>query len=42
LALGLLKRHPSEMSMAKKRYAAALDTGFLEEVLVGECNIEKP
>jgi predicted transposase YbfD/YdcC len=41
IAIGLLKRHPSEFSMARKRYAAALDTGFLEEILVGKCNIEK-
>jgi predicted transposase YbfD/YdcC len=41
VALGLLKRHPSEISMRRKRYAATLDTGFLEEILLGECNIEK-
>jgi predicted transposase YbfD/YdcC len=33
LALGLLKRHPAKKSIACKRLAAALDTGFLEEIL---------
>jgi predicted transposase YbfD/YdcC len=33
IALSLLKRHPSEDSINRKRYAAALDTAFLEEVL---------
>jgi len=33
VALSLLKRHPSENSINRKRYAAALDTSFLEEVL---------
>jgi predicted transposase YbfD/YdcC len=33
LALSLLKRHPSKLSIACKRYSAALDTGFLEEIL---------
>jgi predicted transposase YbfD/YdcC len=35
LALGLLKRHPSKESIKRKRYEAALDTSFLEEVLKG-------
>lgn len=35
LALGLLKRHPSKASIKGKRYEAALDTAFLEEVLKG-------
>jgi predicted transposase YbfD/YdcC len=33
LALGLLKRHPSKESIKSKRYEAALDVTFLEEVL---------
>ncbi len=31
--LSLLKAHPAKLSMAKKRFAAALDTQFLEEIL---------
>ena len=33
LALSLLKRHPSKLSVACKRLSAALDTAFLEEIL---------
>ncbi len=33
LALGLLKRHPSKESIRSKRYEAALDVSFLEEIL---------
>lgn len=33
LALGLLKQHPSKESIRCKRYEAALDVGFLEEIL---------
>jgi predicted transposase YbfD/YdcC len=33
LTLTLLKAHPSKDSIAKKRFAAALDTDFLEEIL---------
>jgi predicted transposase YbfD/YdcC len=33
IALGLLKRHPSKASIRVKRFSAALDTAFLEEVL---------
>jgi predicted transposase YbfD/YdcC len=33
LALSLLKRHPEKKSIACKRFAAALDTDFLEEIL---------
>lgn len=33
LALGLLKQHPSKGSIRSKRYEAALDVDFLEEVL---------
>jgi hypothetical protein len=32
VALSLLKRHPSKDSINRKRYAAALDTSFLEEI----------
>jgi predicted transposase YbfD/YdcC len=42
LAVGLLKRHPAKKSIACKRLAAALDTGFLEEILQGTGNSEKP
>ena len=35
LALGLLKQHPSKESIRCKRYEAALDINFLEEVLRG-------
>jgi predicted transposase YbfD/YdcC len=35
LALGLLKRHPGKTSIKGKRYEAALDIAFLEEVLKG-------
>jgi predicted transposase YbfD/YdcC len=35
LALGLLKRHPGKASIKDKRYEAALDSAFLEEVLKG-------
>ena len=41
LALGLLKRHPGQESMACKRLAAAYDTDFLEEILQHGCNLEK-
>jgi predicted transposase YbfD/YdcC len=33
LALGLLKQHPSKTSIRCKRYEAAMDVGFLEQVL---------
>ena len=36
LALMLLKRHPDRQSIAGKRFTAALDTDFLEEVLCGK------
>jgi predicted transposase YbfD/YdcC len=42
MALGLLKRHPEEASIARKRFAAALDTDFLEEVLAAGCNLGEP
>lgn len=40
-ALSLLKRNPAKKSIARKRKAAALDTAFLEEILVGATNIDK-
>jgi len=33
LALNLVKQEDSEMSVAKKRYAASLDTDYLEEII---------
>jgi predicted transposase YbfD/YdcC len=41
LTLSLLKAHPSKLSIAKKRFAAALDPDFLEEILRGEGILEK-
>jgi predicted transposase YbfD/YdcC len=41
LALGLLKRGAGKESIKCKRLAAALDTDFLEEILVAGCNLEK-
>lgn len=41
MALSLLKQHPRQDSIARKRKAAALDSGFLEEVLAGATNVEK-
>jgi predicted transposase YbfD/YdcC len=38
LALTLLKRHEGKESIAGKRYTAALDPEFLEEILVAGCN----
>src|SRR5947208_3024505 len=40
-ALSLLKRNPAKKSIARKRKAAALDTVFLEEILVGATNMDK-
>jgi predicted transposase YbfD/YdcC len=42
LALGLLKRHPSQASIPTKRYEASLDAAFLEEVLKQGPNLGKP
>jgi len=39
LALGLLKRHPRQDSIARKRKAAALDPAFLAETLAGANNL---
>src|SRR6516162_4515761 len=41
LTLSLLKAHPSKDSIARKRFAAALDAGFLEEILRGDGIMEK-
>lgn len=41
LTLSLLKAHPSKDSIAKKRFAAALDTDFLEEILRADGMLEK-
>jgi predicted transposase YbfD/YdcC len=41
LTLSLLKAHPSKDSIARKRFAAALDPGFLEEILRGDGILEK-
>jgi predicted transposase YbfD/YdcC len=41
LTLSLLKAHPAKSSIAKKRFAAALDTDFLEEILRGDGILEK-
>jgi hypothetical protein len=36
IALSLLKRHPSKDSIGRKRYTAALDSTFLEEILASD------
>jgi len=36
IALSLLKRHPSKDSIGRKRYTAALDSSFLEEILASD------
>jgi predicted transposase YbfD/YdcC len=36
LTLSLLQAHPAKLSIAKKRFAAALDPSFLEEILRGD------
>ena len=41
LTLSLLQAHPAKLSIAKKRFAAALDTEFLEEILRGDGILEK-
>ena len=41
LTLSLLKAHPAKESIAKKRYAAALDPDFLEEILRADGIVEK-
>jgi predicted transposase YbfD/YdcC len=42
LTLSLLQAHPAKLSVAKKRFAAALDPDFLEEILCGDAILEKP
>lgn len=41
LTLSLLLAHPAKLSVAKKRFAAALDTDFLEEILHAPGILEK-
>lgn len=41
LTLSLLQAHPAKLSIAKKRFAAALDPDFLEEILHGDGILEK-
>jgi predicted transposase YbfD/YdcC len=41
LTLSLLRAHPAKLSIAKKRFAAALDPSFLEEILRGDGILEK-
>ena len=41
LTLSLLKAHPAKLSIAKKRFAAALDPDFLDEILRGDGILEK-
>lgn len=41
LTLSLLHAHPAKLSIAKKRYAAALDPVFLEEILAADGILEK-
>jgi predicted transposase YbfD/YdcC len=41
LTLSLLQAHPAKLSIAKKRFAAALDPDFLAEILQGDGILEK-
>lgn len=41
LTLSLLQAHPAKLSIAKKRFAAALDPDFLEEILRGDGVLDK-
>jgi predicted transposase YbfD/YdcC len=41
LTLSLLQAHPAKLSIAKKRFAAALDPDFLEEILRGDAILGK-
>jgi len=41
LTLTLVRAHPAKLSIAKKRFAAALDPVFLEEILRGDGILEK-
>ena len=42
LTLSLLQAHPEKLSIAKKRFAAALDCHFLEEILRGGAVLGNP
>lgn len=42
LTLSLLYTHPAKLSIAKKQFAAALETDFLEEILSGDGMLDKP
>jgi predicted transposase YbfD/YdcC len=41
LTLSLLQAHPAKLSIAKKRFAAALDPDFLDEILLADGVLEK-
>ena len=41
LTISLLKAHPAKLSIAKKRFAAALDPDFLDEILQADGMLEK-
>ncbi len=41
LTISLLKAHPAKLSIAKKRFAAALDPAFLDEILQADGMLEK-
>jgi hypothetical protein len=41
LTLSLLQAHPAKLSIAQKRFAAALDAEFLEEILHGDGVLDK-
>jgi predicted transposase YbfD/YdcC len=41
LTVSLLQAHPAKLSIAKKRFAAALDPDFLDEILCGDGILEK-
>ena len=41
LALSLLKQNPRQETMARKRKAAAVDPGFLAEILTGANRVEE-
>lgn len=42
LTISLLQAHPAKLSIAKKRFAAALDPDFLEEILQADGILDKP
>jgi len=42
LTLSLLHAHPAKLSIAKKRFAAALDPDFLDEILLADGILQKP